>query len=283
MNGVSSKLKLSFSMFVFGTIGIFVKYISFPSSVICMFRGFIGAFFLLLIFLIKKQKISFGVIKKNALLLLISGASLGFNWVLLFESYKYTSVATATLCYYMAPIIVIAFSPFLFKERITTKKAFCVVMSLAGMVLVTDIFSQSLLSSQITGVALGLSSALIYALLIVCNKKLVSISVYERTIIQLFVCGTVMLVYSFFTKDISGIIPTVRSILLMAFVCIFHTGLTYLLFFGSMEKLSAQTIAVISYIDPAVAVVVSALVLKENITIGGIIGAVLIIGSAVLS
>ena len=59
---------------------------------------------------------------RTKLLLILSGALIGFNWILLFEAYNYTTVATATLCYYMQPTIVILLSPLFFRERLTAKK-----------------------------------------------------------------------------------------------------------------------------------------------------------------
>ena len=109
-------------MLIFGTIGIFVKFIPLPSAVIAMTRGFIGGACLLGFGFITKQKFDFSGLSKGGALVFISGGAIGFNWILLFQSYKYTSVATATLGYYMAPVFVILLSPPIFKRKTDSQK-----------------------------------------------------------------------------------------------------------------------------------------------------------------
>lgn len=278
-----NKLKFSLAMTVFGTIGLFVRLIPFPSAVISMCRGFFGAVFLALFIVFAKKPFSIESIKANIINLLISGALLGFNWILLFESYKYTTVAKATLCYYMAPVMVILISPFVFKEKITLKKGICIIVSLIGMLLVSGVFEEKTGNKNETvGILLSLLSAVIYTVIIVLNKKLKSIGAFERTVMQLFVCGAVMLIYSSFTGDILKPEFTALGIILMAVVCIVHTGIAYLIYFGTMEKLNAQSIAILSYIDPVVAVVLSSFI-EKPMTGYGVIGAVLIIVASAIS
>ena len=124
------------SMAIFGTIGLIRKYIALPSGMIALCRAWIGALFLVLLLLLRRQKPDFAALRKNALLLLLSGAALGFNWIALFEAYNHTSVATATLCYYMAPMLVISASPLLFQERLGIRKLLCVFAALIGIILV---------------------------------------------------------------------------------------------------------------------------------------------------
>ena len=128
----TAKLRMTAAMFIFGTIGLFVRWIPMPSSVIALARGLIGTIFLLAVIAIKKESLSRTSIQKNFRWLLISGILLGFNWILLFESYNYTSVAVSTLCYYMAPILIILISPLALQERLTMRKLLCVLASLGG-------------------------------------------------------------------------------------------------------------------------------------------------------
>ena len=138
------KLKLITSMLIFSTIGIFVNYIDLPSGFIAFVRGAIGAVCLILFALVSRSAISKAEIKNNFLLLVISGAAIGFNWIFLFESYKYAGVPIGTLCYYMAPVFIIVASPFLLKERFTLKKLFSIILALGGMVFVSGIIGGEL-------------------------------------------------------------------------------------------------------------------------------------------
>ncbi|MBO5934790.1 MAG: EamA family transporter [Clostridia bacterium] len=283
-SAVSSKLQLTASMLVFSSIGIFVKYIPMPSSVIACARGLTGMIFLLLVVLVTKNKLSPENIKKNLLILVLSGAAIGFNWILLFEAYNYTTVATATLTYYLAPFFVMLASPFFLKEKLTLKQFICLIGALVGMVFVSGMIKNGIPElSEIKGILFGLGAAILYATVIVLNKKLGEISAYEKTIMQLGTAAIVVLPYIFITEDMSSITFTTQSVILLLVVGIVHTGIAYAFYFNSMKELKAQTVAIFSYIDPAVAILLSAFVLKEEMDIYGIIGAVLILGSAFVS
>ena len=275
---------LIFSMVIFSTIGIFRKYIPVSSSFLSMARGAIGMLFLLVLVSVRKQRISGEAIRKNALVLLLSSIALPFNWMLLFEAYQYTSVATATLCYYMAPIFVILVSPILFKEKLTGKKILCVVVALAGMVMVSGVLEAGFGGiSELKGVLLGLGAAALYASVVVLNKYLHDISAYDKTIMQLGIAAAVMLPYVLLTEDVSAISLDATAVIMLLVVGIVHTGVAYACYFGPISVLPAQTVALFSYIDPVGAVILSALVLREPMGLWGVVGAVLVLGSTLVS
>lgn len=279
----SAKLKVLSSMFIYGTIGIFVRYIPLPSSVTAMARGLIGAPFLLLVLLLKRSRLSWAAIRRNLPLLCLLGVMLGVNWILLFESYRYTSVATATLCYYFAPIFLVALSPFVFHEKMTVRKLLCILAALLGMVFVSGVSKAGFSPGEIKGVLLATGAAAFYACIVISNKKLRDISAYDRTIMQLIISAVVLLPYNLLTGSFSGLSLSPFVFLMLAIVGILHTGIAYYLYFGSMEALKSQTLAILSYIDPVVAVLLSALLLKEPLGLSGVLGAVLILGAALVS
>lgn len=280
----SAKLNVILSMVIYGTIGIFVRYIPFPSATVSMMRGMIGAPFLFLMLLLKKSKISWRAIQQNGVRLCLLGTMLGINWIFLFESYRYTSVATATLCYYLAPIFIVAVSPFVFKETMTLKKVLCIAVALIGMVFVSGAAENGIPTmAEMKGVLLGIGAAVFYAAIVVNNKKLHHISAYDRTIAQLIISAIVLLPYNLLSGNLETLSFTPTTLLLLAVVGILHTGVSYFLYFGAMDKLNAQTLAILSYIDPVVAILLSACVLKEPLGFGDILGAVLILGSAAIS
>ena len=260
------------SMVIFGTIGLFVDAIPLNSGVIALFRGIMGLVFLLLVMALTKQKLRFDVIKKELLLLCISGGAMGLNWVLLFEAYRYTTVATATVCYYLAPAILMLASPLL-GEKLTVKKLLCLFTCFVGMVLVTGIDGGS-----VTGVAFGIGAAILYASVMFINRKIKSVSDYERTVTQMAMSIPVVAVYVLLRGGVDFGAMNATGWLLMAVVGIVHTGFAYFLYFGAVGKLPATSVAVCSYLDPVVAVLLSA-VLIAPIGIPAICGAVLILGS----
>ena len=287
-NTTVSKLCLILAMTIFSTIGIFRRYIPLSSGMLAAVRGIVGTIFLLLVFFAKKEKFHANTIKKNLFLLLLSGCFIGINWIFLFESYRYTTVATATLCYYMAPIFVMLVSPFLFKENMSIKKGLCIISALIGMVFVSGILTEVPVNdisqdSQLKGIVFGLLAAAFYASVILLNKKISGVGAYEKTIFQLGSAAITILPYVLLTESLDAMNLTPTILVLIIFVGIVHTGIAYTLYFHSMGDLKAQTIALYSYIDPILAIILSAVILKEHMHPLAIVGAVLILGAAMIS
>ena len=270
------------SMLIFGTIGVLRRYIPLSSALLAFSRGILGGLFLLIFAKVRKKSVDAKLQSRDLLRLVITGAMIGINWMLLFEAYRHTTVAVATLCYYMQPTIVILLSPLLFKERLTGKKAACAAVSIAGMVLVSGVVGNSG-GGNLRGVLLGLGAAFFYAAVVIMNKKTPGIEPYRRTTVMLLSAGLVMLPYLLFTGGFSNESVRWPAVVLLFVLGVVHTGLAYTLYFGSMDGLKLQTIAVLSYIDPVSALLFSALLLKEPLSVLNLIGAVLIIGSAVVS
>lgn len=280
---MQAKLKIIFAMVTFGTIGIFVRNIDLPSTVIALARGVVGTLFLLLVVFAKGQGVDKVAIKKNLKTLAISGACIGFNWILLFEAYRYTTVATATLAYYMAPIFVMMASPFVLKERLSAIKILCVAMALTGMVLVSGVVQSGTEGVDFTGILCGVGAASLYATVILLNKFIKEISAYDMTIMQLGLAALVLFPYTLVVENFGALTPDTTSLLLLAVVGVIHTGFTYALYFASIQSLKAQTVAIFSYIDPIVAIILSAVLLNESMDIYSIVGAVLVLGSTFVS
>lgn len=281
---IASYLMLIGAMLIFGSIGIFRRYIPLSSGLLACARGFMGALVLLLYLKIKKHKIGLPPEKKSLVLLVLSGVAMGANWILLFEAFNYTSVAVATLCYYMEPTIVVLMSPIILKEKLPGKKIICVVISIAGMILVSGITDGgSLQIDGMRGVLFGLEAAVLYSTVVILNKLIDMDDAYGKTIIQLLSAAIVLVPYVLATEkngfaNISGL-----SVVMVLIVGIVHTGFAYALYFGSMKELSAQSIAVLSYLDPVSALIMAAIILHEKLSLAGLVGGILIIGAALLS
>ena len=279
-----AKMSLILSMVIFGTIGIFRKYIPLSSGIVAWVRGVLGVAFLLVFIKLKNIPMDKGAIKKYLKILLVSGAFIGLNWVLLFESYRYTSVAVATLCYYMAPIFVMLASPVLLKEKLTVKKTICVIVALIGMVFVSGVLDGGISGiSELKGILFGLGAAALYASVIMMNQGLREVPTYDKTIMQLGAAALILLPYILIVEDLSAVTLTPLIVVMLIIVGVVHTGIAYALYFGSMNGLKAQTVALFSYIDPIVAIILSAMFLKESMTFYSIIGAVLVLGATMIS
>lgn len=285
MNGKSDRLSLGAliaSMVIFGTVGIFRRMLPLSSAMIALVRGGVGALCLLVLLLAGKSKMQ-GV-RQNAPALCLSGAMIGFNWILLFEAYNHTSVATATLCYYMAPVFVIVLSPLLLREKLTLRKGVCALTAFGGMVLVSGVLQGSFsMGGEYRGVLLGLAAAALYAAVILINKRIQGIQPLEKTFVQLAASALVLLPYTLLIEDVGAVQWTGTSIALLLGMGVIHTGLAYVLYFGAITHVKGQTAALFSYIDPIVAILLSALLLHEGMGWTDVLGTVLILGAAVVS
>ncbi len=273
------KLKLIIAMLIVGSIGIFVHYIPISSTLIATARALIGTIFLFILILLQKKAINWKKVRENSLYLLVSGAFIGFNWIFLFEAYQYTSIAIATLCYYMAPAFVILLAPFVLKEKISGFNLLCTGFAILGAVLISGVLSGG--ESRLLGIGYGLVAALLYASIMILNKKTKGLSGLELTFFQLLAAAAVMLPYALLTEDISSVSWTSQIIGLLIFVGIVHTGLVYQLFFSAMNKLPTQTSSLLSYIDPITAIFLSAIILNQTLTLIQVLGTLLILGSAI--
>lgn len=277
----TSKFQFILSMVIMGSVGLFVRLLPFDSSQIAMARGAIGCIFVLGFSLIFKKQLCLKRIKADIKILLCSGIALGINWILLFQSFHYTTISNATICYYFAPVIVVLLSPVLLKEKLSITKIGCVLAAISGIALIAGVGGKG--TNDFLGVLYGLGAAVFYASMMLLNKFLHEVTGIERTIIQLGAATLSLLPYVALTTTINTSIITVQSILLLFVVGIVHTGCVYLLYFSSMKNLKGQTIALLSYIDPVIAILLSSLLLHEPMSIWQIIGGTLILGSAVIS
>ena len=263
---------------------MFVRYAGQPSALVALARSSIGTLFLLFLLAVKRQKIDFSAIRRNWRPLLIAGVLLGLNWVTLFEAYRYTTVAVATLCTYLNPIIIVFGAAILMHEQLTARKLLCIAVALIGMVFVSGVADSALPDAgEAKGILLGLLTAVLYGCIVLSNKQLRDISAYDRTLVQLFITTLVLIPYCILHGDFVGLQITGGQLALLLILGVVHTGFAYSLYFGSMAYLPAQTLAILSYLDPVTAVLLSALVLHEPLSGFEILGAVCILGAAVVS
>ncbi len=269
------------AMFIFGTLAPFVKNINVTSQELALYRAVLATLLVGGFLLITKQKIPIKNIKKELLLLLLSGFAMGFNWILLFEAYKYTTVAVATLSYYFAPVIVMIVCPFLFKEKLTLKQIICFIASTVGLVLITGTAGGG--SKDLLGIAFGLGAATLYASVMLLNKFIKGVAGIERTFIQFISAIIVLLPYVLLTSGFTIGSLNLNGWLSLLVVGLVHTGITYCMYFSSLKELPSHKSAILSYVDPLTAVLVSVVWLNEKITIFHIIGGLLILGFTLLS
>lgn len=272
------------SMLVFGTVGVVRRFVLFPSGFTAMLRGFIGALVIGLFMLVTRKRLNLPAIKANAVRLILSGVFIGVNWILLFEAFNYTTIAVATVCYYLAPIFVIIISPIALGERIGAVRGSAVVLALVGAVVVSEPWADGFVGGKyLIGVLLAVGAAVFYAGVTVLNKKMRDIPSLDMTLVQLAVAATVVLPYTLIAEPIEPKMFEITTVLLVLLLGAVHTGGAYLFYFSAVNRLPAATSAIFSYIDPLFAVILSALVLREPFTVFSALGALIILGATLIS
>lgn len=277
------RLQLIFTMMLFGTIGTLSRYINMPSSIICLARAFLGALIILVVVPLRGGRFDKEAIARNKWWLLLSSSFMCINWICQFEAFKYTTIATATLCYYMQPVFYILAGAVILKERLTIKKTACVAVAFCGMILVSGVLQTGFHLSELKGALFGVAGGFFYAMVVIINKYMKDISPVDTTFAQLSLVSLIMLPYSGLTGAFPEVNITLVGVICLLVLGILHTGIGYIIYFDAVNKLPAQTVGILSYIDPVEAVLLSALFLREPVSAYTIIGAAMILGAAAAS
>jgi len=279
---MSGKLAFVLSMIIFGAIGVFAKYISLTSSEIAFWMSLIGACFLVVIFIYKKESFTKIAIIKNKWPLMLSSVALCGNWIFLFQAYKETTIANAALSYYFAPVLVICLSPVFLNEKLVGRKIIYVCVALIGLFLIVQIQSTGD-RDHFIGIVYGLIAACFYTVLTFTNKHIRGLKEPENTIIQLSLAAFFLSLYIIGTTGFQVMTINFESVLILIALGIVHAGVGFFLFFLGMSQLKGQSIAILSYIDPLTSLVISTMIIGEKMTFLQMMGAVLLLGSTLLS
>lgn len=265
------------SLLIFGTNGVLVSHISLQGSQIVLIRTLLGGLLLTALVLLRGG-FDRSAVKAERCFLLGGGVALALNWIALFTAYRLLNVSLATLIYYAGPMLVLLFSPILFHEKLRGLTVLAVVIVAVGLVCISGSIASSGMS--IMGLLVAAASALFYAALIVFNKRITLTGGMQTAAIELDIAFAVVLVYVLLTAGLPH--PTRADIPWLLTIGLVNTGLAYLLYFTGLQKLPAQSVALISYVDPVSALIFSALFLHESLTPVQLLGAFLILGGAIL-
>ncbi len=265
------------ALLLFGSNGIIANHIALPSTEIVLYRTFIGSAFLFLVFLISNKKWTLFKEKKSLFYLFLSGIAMGASWMFLYEAYRRIGVAVSSLLYYCGPVIVILLAPILFGETLTKRKTLGFISAFFGLFLING----SLLSAKadLIGILFGLMSAVMYALMVIANKKAAKISGLENSLLQLWFSFLTVAVFVVLRGNSLVHIPT-GSILPLLFLGIVNTGLGCYLYFSKLDRLPVHSISILGYLEPLSAVILSMCILSETMTSLQFLGAALLLGGS---
>lgn len=273
---MQNTLKYLASLFIFGFNGIFASYVDATSTQIVFLRVLIGTAVLLGAFVVTRKHVSCLQHKRALGFLVLSGCAMGLQWLLLFEAFNHIGVGMATLLNYCGPIIVMALAPFVFKERMTWNTVVGIMVVIGGVLLLNGSASGSV---DVVGIACGLGAAGLYAVMVTFSKKAAAIKGLENTAIQMM-SGLAAVFVVLLIKGEANVTLPLNSVPAMLELGILGTGAACLLYFSGIGEMKAQTVAVLGYLEPLGAVVLSAVILGEAMTSLQLIGAACVIGGA---
>jgi len=284
---MNNKMRVIISMLIWGSIGLLVRGIDLPSMGIAFLRAVTASVFLGVLGIWMLNKDSKTAIINNIKPLMITGLAMGFNWLLLFQAYKYTTISNATLSYYFAPVFIAVLSPLVLGEKFTAKKISSVFAAMLGLYLILSSQSAQPAAAgynHLLGITYGLGGAAFYAIIILTSKRMKGISGFETSLVQLATAAIVMLPVTLINVGAGTILSMDKtSWLLILTLGIVHTGIAYANYFSAIKDIDGQSIAVLSYIDPISAVVLASVVFGEVMSTQQILGGLLILGSTLYS
>lgn len=282
---INPKSKIIISMIIWGTLGLFVRGIDLSSLEIAFFRALLGSGFLILVSLVKKDKIEKHALKNNLLILSLAGVGLGVNWITLFQAMKYTTISNAILSYYFAPVFIVIFSSILLKEKLSVKNIIYLLGAIFGLFLIMKSGDSQVIGDydHTKGIIYGLVGAVLYAIVVILNKYIKGLSAFQTTLIQLSISAIVLMPIVIKNSSISFNSMDMNTWILILIIGVIHTGIAYLLYFSSIKEVSSQSIAILSYLDPIVAIIISFLFLGESMNAIQVLGGVFILSTAYMS
>lgn len=284
------RLKLTLISATFGTVGLFTHFIPLSSAAIVFYRALLGGLFIITMIKMSGKDVNVKSMRDNIVVLIFTGFFMALNWVLQFEAFKVSSVAIGTVCYNMMPIFLLIIASFTFNEKITLKSGLCILVATIGVILVSNVVNAGIRSHEVLGCIYGILGAIFYALIVTFNRKLNQIETHDKVIFQFMFSAFIMVFYVLLIEKKSLMfdqsLPTnTKAIgaICMIVLSFFHTGFCYVHYFNAVSRLKAETVAILTYIDPVVALFLSYFVLKEDMTALQFLGAILILGSTLFN
>ncbi|MDQ0271687.1 DMT family transporter [Cytobacillus purgationiresistens] len=273
-----AKLKFAISMAIFGSIGLFSLKTGLPSIELVFIRCLCASLLLGAIWGIgtlktKQQKPNF-IPRREYVLALLCGVFLIINWVFFFRSLEVMPITVAVSIYHLAPVIVLLLGSFIFKEKITKTGLVFFLICFLGTLLVGGIHRYATIAEFVsTGVIWAFAAAFFYALTSITGKGIQSLSPLSTTVIQTSLGVLLLIPFVDWSNFMHLTFENWLYILITGFI---HTGLVFYLFFSSLRELKAQTIAILVFVDPIVAILLDVTILNYRPDIYQLLGILLV-------
>lgn len=274
---MSDRLIYFISTLISSSSGFISRYINCEREFLVLCRGIIGSLFLYALIRLKGRKLDTVSIKKNFKPLVLSGILMGICWIALFIGFEY-SLSITSLLNNMYNLVVVVIMSLIFKEKLNGKQIFCVIVAVLGVLMLSGLFEGQIQANS-KGMMFGLISCIGYSIVTIINMRIKDINPLDKTVVQLFISFLVILPFVLLGNKIPTSIDT-TSIILIFVMGILNTGISFLLFFGSIEHLPSSEIAIIGYLEPVINIVIGITFFDEKMSIIGIVGTIIILAAA---
>lgn len=271
-------VEMTAAMIISGTIGWFVLMSGQPVLSVVFWRCAIGAVTLLAVCaalgLLRPDVIS----RKLFGLAVIGGVAIVLNWVLLFAAYSRASIAIATTVYNVQPFMLVGLGALIFKEKLTATKLFWLGFAFAGMLLIVQAKPGGAYSGSdyMTGIALSLGAAFLYAIASIVAKRLKGTPPHLIALIQVCV-GIIMLVP---LADFTSLPQSTGQWASIVTIGVVHTGLMYILLYSAIQRLPTHITGSLSFIYPIAAIMVDYIAFGHALQPSQLIGSAAILIAA---
>lgn len=267
---------------LWGTSGLFSYWLTpfgFKPVQMTTMRGFVSMVLIVPFILFKNPKL-LKVPKKEIFFIIGSGVGLFLTAYTYYASMAASSVSTAVILMYTAPVFVLIYSVMFLGEKLNTVKSVAVFLMILGCALVSGIVGG--MKFSLAGILFGIAAGISYSAYNIFTKILtmhkvdtLTVTSYNfiiMSIIGLAVANPVEIV-TITSKQPLSIIPLIVGI--GVFTCV----LPYVFYTMGLKDVPAGTATALGIIEPLSATVFSVAFLGENLTAPLVIGMVLILGA----
>lgn len=265
---------LHLAVMLFGLAGVIGKFVTLPAILITFGRVSFSSIFLLIIILIKKEKVRLSN-KKDYILIIAAGIVMALHWFTFLQAIQLSTVAIGTITFSTFPLFVTFLEPLVYHEELRIKNIMIALTMFAGVIITIPEFS---LSNQITlGIFIGLIGSLSYAVLCLMNRYFAgkytgrTICLYEQGVAAIILLPSLLIVKASITK---------LDLFALIFLGVICTAVAHSIYVSSLKKVKVQTAGIISGMESVYSIIFAIFLLHEIPGVKELLGGVIILGVA---
>lgn len=211
--------------------------------------------------------------------LVVQGVVLTVNWVLFLTALDLTKVATAELLGYLGPVFVAALAPFVTGERFDRRIVIPMAVALGGIVVILAPQGIGVGSGrEALGALLAFASSMTYAVLLLRSKRILQgVSSSTLMIVEYAVASVLLLPFVVWMYARGQGPSTAGAYVALITLGVVHTAIAGIIFLGGLRKVRTDHAAVLTYAEPASAVIFAALFLAEPLTLATVAGGLMVV------